>query len=79
LSRHFHPRVRHNNENAATEEPFQADHRKAFNGLALLIVRSKVGEAGEIQAAASSSGLANSRVEIATRSANRARQVSNAS
>ena len=68
------------NGNAATEEPFQADHRKAFNGLALLIVRSKVGEAGEIQVVATSSGLANSRVEIATRSAKiESRQVSNAS
>jgi beta-galactosidase len=57
------------NGNAATEEPFQADHRKAFNGLALLIVRSKVGEAGKIQVVASSNRLASSRVEIATRSA----------
>jgi beta-galactosidase len=57
------------NGNAATEEPFQADHRKALNGLALLIVRSKVGEAGKIQVVASSNRLASSRVEIATRSA----------
>jgi beta-galactosidase len=57
------------NGNAATEEPFQADHRKAFNGLALLIVRSTVGEAGKIQVVASSNRLASSRVEIATRSA----------
>lgn len=57
------------NENAATEEPFQADHRKAFNGLALLIVRSQVGEAGEIQVVATSTGLADSRVEIATHQA----------
>jgi beta-galactosidase len=57
------------NGNAATEEPFQADHRKAFNGLALLIVRSQVGEAGEIQVTATSTGLADSRVEIATHQA----------
>ncbi len=57
------------NGNAATEEPFQADHRKAFNGLALLIVRSQVGEAGEIQVVATSTGLADSRVEIATHQA----------
>jgi beta-galactosidase len=57
------------NGNAATEEPFQADHRKAFNGLALLIVRSKVGKAGKIQVVATSNRLASSRVEIATRSA----------
>ena len=34
------------NGNPATEESFQADHRKAFNGLALLIVRSKRGDFG---------------------------------
>ena len=37
------------NGNAATVEPFQADHRKAFNGLALLIVRSKPGQPGKHQ------------------------------
>jgi beta-galactosidase len=50
--------------NAATEEPFQADHRKAFNGLALLIVRSKAGEAGKIRVVATSKDLADGRVEI---------------
>jgi len=45
------------NGNAATVEPFQADHRKAFNGLALLIVRSRAGEAGRIQVTATSQGL----------------------
>ena len=34
------------NGNAATVEPFHADRRKAFNGLALLIVRSKQGQPG---------------------------------
>jgi beta-galactosidase len=52
------------NGNAATEEPFQADHRKAFNGLALLIVRSKAGEAGKIRVAATSRDLAEGHVEI---------------
>jgi beta-galactosidase len=37
------------NGNAATVEPFHADHRKAFNGLALLIVRSAARAAGQIQ------------------------------
>ncbi len=45
------------NGNAASVEPFQADHRKAFNGLALLIVRSRAGEAGRIQVTATSQGL----------------------
>jgi beta-galactosidase len=46
------------NGNAATVEPFQADHRKAFNGLALLVVRSKRGERGPIRVTATSDGLA---------------------
>jgi beta-galactosidase len=46
------------NGNAATVEPFQADHRKAFSGLALLIVRSKRGETGPIRVTATSEGLA---------------------
>ena len=45
------------NGNAATVEPFQADRRKAFSGLALLIVRSKRGEPGEIHVRATSDGL----------------------
>jgi beta-galactosidase len=46
------------NGNAASLEPFQADHRKAFSGLALLVVRSKRGERGEIRVTATSDGLA---------------------
>ncbi len=45
------------NGNAASLEPFQADHRKAFGGLALLVVRSKRGEAGPIRVTATSDGL----------------------
>jgi beta-galactosidase len=45
------------NGNAATVELFQADERKAFNGLALLIVRSKAGQPGRIQVTATSEGL----------------------
>jgi len=44
------------NGNAATTEPFHADHRKAFSGLALVIVRSARGKAG-IQLTGSSKGL----------------------
>src|SRR5579871_1341587 len=51
------------NGNAATEEPFQARERKAFNGLALLIVRSKA-VAGTIHISATSSGLAGDGIEI---------------
>jgi beta-galactosidase len=45
------------NGDAATVEPFQADHRKAFAGLALLIVRSDRGQVGPIRITASSEGL----------------------
>jgi beta-galactosidase len=46
------------NGNAATTEPFHADSRRAFNGLALLIVRSRAGSIGRIAVEASSQGLA---------------------
>jgi beta-galactosidase len=52
------------NGNPATVEPFQADHRKAFNGLALLIVRSQPGQSGKIQVIATSEGLAQDETEI---------------
>jgi beta-galactosidase len=52
------------NGNAATVEPFHADHRKAFNGLALLIVRSKSGVSGPIAVAASGYGLTAGHVDI---------------
>jgi beta-galactosidase len=45
------------NGNAATVEPFHADHRHAFNGLALLIVRSRPGHAGRIRVTAAAPGL----------------------
>jgi len=52
------------NGNAATTEPFQADHRKAFNGLALLIVRSRSGQPGPIEVAATSESLKESKATI---------------
>jgi len=55
------------NGNAATEEPFHADHRKAFNGLALLIVRSIPGAAGAIHVTAASDGLAQAAAELTAR------------
>ena len=45
------------NGNAATVEPFQADYRKAFNGLCMLIIRSKAGQTGQISIQAESEGL----------------------
>ena len=52
------------NGNAATVEPFHASSRKAFNGLALLIVRSSSGEPGKIHVAAASPGLAEAEVDL---------------
>jgi beta-galactosidase len=57
------------NGNAATDEPFQADHRKAFSGMALLIVRSKSGQAGRIHIAATSDGLTAAATDVTTHSA----------
>lgn len=45
-------------------EPFQAPQRKAFNGLCLVIVRAKPGQAGTIKLTASSEGLEAAAVEI---------------
>ena len=55
------------NGNAATAEPFHADHHKAFSGLALLIVRSKAGAPGAIHVTATSDGLAQASAELTTR------------
>jgi beta-galactosidase len=55
------------NGNAASVESFQADYRKAFSGLALLIVRSNAGQAGAIHVAATSDGLAGASAEITAR------------
>jgi len=52
------------NGNAATVEPFQADQRRAFSGMAMLIVRSQKGRAGEILVGAESAGLAPATVTL---------------
>jgi beta-galactosidase len=54
------------NGNAATVEPFQADYRKAFNGLCLLIVRSQRGQAGQVLIAATSEGLRAAETVVST-------------
>ncbi len=54
------------NGNAATFEPFQADRRKAFNGLALLIVRP-AREKGRIAIVATSEGLQQATTSVAAR------------
>ncbi|HYW47788.1 MAG TPA: beta-galactosidase GalB [Bryobacteraceae bacterium] len=55
------------NGKAASEEPFHADHRKAFSGMALLIVSSQAGQAGRIHVAATSEGLSQGTADITTR------------
>lgn len=55
------------NGNAATVEPFQADTRKAFHGLALLVVRSGKGKPGEIRVTASADGLAEGRAVLVSK------------
>jgi len=54
------------NGNASSLEPFQADRRKAFSGLALLVVRSKRGEKGQILVTAVADGLAGARAVVRT-------------
>ncbi|HEY7390844.1 MAG TPA: beta-galactosidase GalB [Bryobacteraceae bacterium] len=55
------------NGDPATIAPFHADYRNAFNGLALLIVRSRRGERGTVRITAAAAGLAEGRTEIVTR------------
>jgi beta-galactosidase len=52
------------NGNAATTEPFIADYRKAFNGLCLLIVKSKTGEGGKVTIKAVSDDLGKTETEL---------------
>lgn len=46
------------NGNPLSIEPFQADHRQLFYGKAMLILRTKPGQAGSVRATAASEGLA---------------------
>ena len=45
------------NGNPLSIEPFQADYRKLFYGKAMLILRTKPGQAGKVKVTASSDGL----------------------
>ena len=53
------------NGDATSLEPFQSSQRKAYNGLALAIVRAKPGTAGVITLRARSEGLEPTEVKIA--------------
>lgn len=52
------------NGDATSHEPFQAQQHKAFNGLALAIIRTKAGEAGGITVRALSDGLKSAEVRL---------------
>jgi beta-galactosidase len=53
------------NGNSTSFEPFQADYRKAFNGLCLLIIRAeKIG--GDITIMAQSDGLEMAKISLST-------------
>ncbi len=54
------------NGNAATVEAFHADQRHAFSGQALLIVRARAGEGGDVSVIASSDKLASGATELHT-------------
>jgi len=54
------------NGNSTSTEPFQANYRKAFNGLCLLVLKSKKGEAGEVTIEATSEGLLSKKIIIKT-------------
>ncbi|GAB1308901.1 beta-galactosidase GalB [Urechidicola sp. KH5] len=55
------------NGDATSTESFQASHRKAFNGLCLLVVKSEKGKVGEIKIKASSQGLESTTTNITTK------------
>lgn len=52
------------NGNSSTTDPFQANWRRAFNGMALVIVRSEPGEAGKIVLKEKSAGLKGASVTL---------------
>ena len=55
------------NGDATDHESFQGKERKAYNGLALVIVRAKPGQSGQIKLAARSDGLAETQILIRAR------------
>ncbi len=52
------------NGDAASHEPFLAQQRKVFNGLCLVIVRSKPGQPGAIRLSAQSEGLSGATITL---------------
>ena len=54
------------NGDAASHEPFQAEQRKAFNGLCQAIVRAKPGQGGPITLKARSEGLQDAEIRLSS-------------
>ncbi len=52
------------NGNAASTEPFQANYRKAFNGLCMLILKSQSGQGGDVKVEAISENLITAQTAI---------------
>uniref|UniRef100_UPI00404B2D6B glycoside hydrolase family 2 TIM barrel-domain containing protein n=2 Tax=Flavobacteriaceae TaxID=49546 RepID=UPI00404B2D6B len=55
------------NGDATSTEPFQASYRKAFNGLCLLVLKSKKGEKGEVIIEATSENIKGQIIKIQTK------------
>ena len=55
------------NGDPTNHESFQATERKVFNGLALVVIRSKAGEVGAIRLVAESEGLESSEIQISAK------------
>ncbi|WP_152285634.1 beta-galactosidase GalB [Flavicella marina] len=55
------------NGDATSHESFQATDRKVYNGLALVIIRTKKGEAGKIKLKATSKGLRSAKTTITSK------------
>ena len=54
------------NGDATSFESFLGKEHKAFNGLALVIIRSKPGQSGTVKLKAISAGLTESTIQITT-------------
>ncbi|MCL5278801.1 MAG: DUF4982 domain-containing protein [Planctomycetes bacterium] len=55
------------NGNPLSLEPFQADYRKLFYGKAMLILRTKPNEAGQVRVTATSDGLSGAEITVQSR------------
>ena len=59
------------NGDATSFEPFQAKERRAYNGLALVIIRAKPGQSGRIELTAKSKDMIAGKLTITAKSGDR--------